>query len=137
MVTTHSGGSTDNGDSSSGGSTDNGGSSSGGSTENNVASGSESTENNTASRSGFRESNNTGNATQESNNTGGNNTGTDTGVRISSMTILEIHNRERPPFKVPPLVWNDTLAAHAQDWVDRLVATGSSNTVSDARVGTN
>ena len=115
MVNSSSGGSTDNGDNGDD-------SSSGGSTENNVASGSESTENNTAPPSGFRESNDTGNATQESNNTGGNNTGTAQADFYNG--ILEVHNSERAAVGVPPLVWSDTLAAHAQDWVDRIVATG-------------
>ena len=133
MVTTHhldgstdngddssSGGSTDNGDdSSSGGSTDNGDSSSDGSTENNAASGSGSTENNTAPPSGFRESNDTGNAYCETcNNDIYNGTGD-----LKDM-VLAVQNRERAAVGVPPLVWNDALAAHAQDWVDRLLATG-------------
>jgi uncharacterized protein YkwD len=37
-------------------------------------------------------------------------------------TILRIHNRERAVFKLPPLVWNDTAAAHAKAWVEYLGA---------------
>jgi uncharacterized protein YkwD len=117
-----SGGSTDNGDdSSSGGSTDNGDdSSSGGSTENNAASGSESTENNATSRSGFRESNDTGNAYCETcNNDIYNGTGD-----LKDM-VLAVHNRERAAVGVPPLVWNDALAADAQDWANRQAANGT------------
>jgi uncharacterized protein YkwD len=36
--------------------------------------------------------------------------------------ILEIHNRERAEAKVPPLVWNNTLASDAKTWVEYLGA---------------
>jgi uncharacterized protein YkwD len=38
-------------------------------------------------------------------------------------SILTVYNRERAAVGVPPYVWNDTLAAHAQAWVDYM-ATG-------------
>jgi uncharacterized protein YkwD len=40
-------------------------------------------------------------------------------------TILPIMNQERALVGVPPLTWNNTLAADAQAWADRLVATGN------------
>ena len=39
-------------------------------------------------------------------------------------TILAINNRERALVGVPPLTWNNTLAADAQVYVDYLAATG-------------
>jgi pathogenesis-related protein 1 len=38
--------------------------------------------------------------------------------------ILEIHNRERAAVGVPPLVWNDELAADAKTYAEHLIATG-------------
>jgi uncharacterized protein YkwD len=35
-------------------------------------------------------------------------------------TILAIHNRERAAVGVPPLVWNDQLAAGAKSWAEHL-----------------
>jgi hypothetical protein len=32
--------------------------------------------------------------------------------------VLAVHNRERAAVGVPPLVWNDTAAAHAKDWAE-------------------
>src|SRR5918992_1646371 len=43
-----------------------------------------------------------------------------TGVDANS--ILAVYNRERAAVGVPPYVWNDTLAAHAQAWVDYMAA---------------
>ena len=51
---------------------------------------------------------------------GSNNTGNATGVDANS--ILAVYNRERAAVGVPPYVWDDTLAAHAQAWVDYLAA---------------
>jgi pathogenesis-related protein 1 len=39
-------------------------------------------------------------------------------------TTLEIHNRERAVVGVPPLTWNNTLAADAQVYANYLAATG-------------
>jgi len=38
-------------------------------------------------------------------------------------TILDIHNRERVAVGVPPLVWNDTLAADAKTYAEHLADT--------------
>jgi len=38
--------------------------------------------------------------------------------------LLVAHNRYRAEVGVPPLVWSDTLANHAQDWADHLASTG-------------
>jgi uncharacterized protein YkwD len=54
-------------------------------------------------------------ASQVSNNTGGM-----SADWINS--ILSVYNRERAAVGVPPYVWNDTLAAHAQAWVDYMAA---------------
>jgi len=51
---------------------------------------------------------------------GSNNTGNATGVDANS--ILAVYNRERAAAGVPLYFWNDTLAAHAQTWVDYLAA---------------
>ena len=37
-------------------------------------------------------------------------------------SILAAHNRERAAVGVPPLVWNNTAAAHAKAWVEYLAA---------------
>jgi len=66
------------------------------------------------------ESNNTGNATSPSGSTASNNTGNDSADFINA--ILKIHNDERAEFKLPPLVWNATAAAHAKAWVEYLGA---------------
>lgn len=39
--------------------------------------------------------------------------------------MLEGHNRARAAVGVPPLVWDDTLAAHARAYADTLAATGT------------
>ena len=67
-----------------------------------------------------QESNNTGNATSPSGSTASNNTGNDSADFINA--ILKIHNDERAEFKLPPLVWNATAAAHAKAWVEYLGA---------------
>jgi pathogenesis-related protein 1 len=38
--------------------------------------------------------------------------------------ILFAHNEVRARLAVPPLQWSDGLAAHAQDWADRLLREG-------------
>jgi hypothetical protein len=81
---------------------------------------------------GFRQDgSNTGFGQQQPTNTTGfgqqqqptNNTGNTTQQSADFVkTILEIHNRERAVFKLSPLVWNDTAAAHAKAWVEYLGA---------------
>lgn len=39
--------------------------------------------------------------------------------------ILAVHNRERAAVGVPPLVWSETLAQHAQAWADHLAQVGA------------
>ena len=39
-------------------------------------------------------------------------------------TILAVHNDERHAVGVPPLVWNNTLAAGAKAWAESLAAAG-------------
>ncbi|MGA9152857.1 MAG: CAP domain-containing protein [Candidatus Nitrosopolaris sp.] len=70
-----------------------------------------------------QESNNAGNA-QESNNAGNAQESNSTGNAQADFvnSILAAHNRERAAVGVPPLVWNDTLAAHAKAWVEYLAA---------------
>jgi hypothetical protein len=80
---------------------------------------------NATSSSGSMASNNTGNEQQESSNAGNarqesNNTGSASADFVNG--ILAVHNRERAEFKLPPLVWNDTAAAHAKAWVEYLGA---------------
>jgi pathogenesis-related protein 1 len=41
--------------------------------------------------------------------------------------ILAVHNSERAAVGVPPLVWNDELAAGAQTWAEHLATTGQFN----------
>jgi uncharacterized protein YkwD len=90
--------------------------------------------NNTTSPSGSTVNNGTG-TTQVNNGTGttqvNNGTGTtqvNNGTGNASAdfvnTILAVHNRERAAVGVPPLVWNDTLAAGAKAWAENLAATG-------------
>ncbi len=62
-----------------------------------------------------QESNSTGNAQQQSKNTGN-------AQADFVNSILAVHNRERAAVGVPPLVWNDTAAAHAKAWVEYLAA---------------
>jgi hypothetical protein len=45
------------------------------------------------------------------------------GGDLKSM-VLAVHNRERAAVGVPPLVWNDTLAADARTYAQYLVQTG-------------
>jgi pathogenesis-related protein 1 len=75
--------------------------------------------------SGFRiESNNTGNV-QENSNTGVCSAGNVcfSGGELAE-TILELINKARAEVGVPPLTWNNTLAAHAQTYADYLEVTG-------------
>jgi uncharacterized protein YkwD len=73
-----------------------------------------------------QENNGTGNATStvvpESGSTASNNTGNASADFVN--TILAVHNSERAAVGVPPLVWNDTLAAGAKAWAENLAATG-------------
>src|SRR4051812_14546100 len=39
--------------------------------------------------------------------------------------MLDAHNAVRAKLDVPPLVWSDQLADVAQDWANRLIATGA------------
>jgi uncharacterized protein YkwD len=41
--------------------------------------------------------------------------------------VLAVHNRERAAVGVPPLVWNDTLAADAKTYAEHLATTGKSD----------
>ena len=134
------GGSTDNSGSSTGGSTDNSGSSTGGgtttttttdnsgsstsggsttTTDNSGSSTTTSTQNNAALPSGSTVSNNTGNAYCDTCNNDIYKGGGD----LKSM-VLAVHNRERAAVGVPPLVWNDTLAADARTYAQYLATTG-------------
>jgi hypothetical protein len=117
------GGSTDNSGSSStgGGSTDNSGSSStgGGSTDNSGSSTGTSTGNSATLPTTSTASNNTGNAYCDTCNNDIYNGGGD----LKSM-VLAVHNRERAAVGVPPLVWNDTLAADAKTYAQYLADTG-------------
>ncbi len=110
---------TDNSGSSTTGSTDSSGSStSGGSTtttDNSGSSTTTSTQNNAALPSGSTVSNNTGNAYCDTCN----NDIYNGGWSLKSM-VLAVHNRERAAVGVPPLVWNDTLAAGAKTWAEHL-----------------
>ena len=88
---------------------------------------------NTTSPIGSAASNNTGNTTS----TGGSavNNATTTGVPKNmknsnnetaadfTNNILAVHNRERAAVGVPPLVWNDKLAADAKAWADNMAVT--------------
>jgi uncharacterized protein YkwD len=113
---------TDSGQSSGGGgaitTTDNGGSSNGGSsttTDNGGSSTTTSTQNNATLPNGSTVSNNTGNAYCETCN---NDIYYGSGD-LKSM-VLAVHNRERAAVGVPPLVWNETLAAGAKTWAEHL-----------------
>ena len=107
--------------------TDNSGSSTtgGGSTtttDNSGSSTTTSTQNNAALPSGYTVSNNTGNAYCDTCNNDIYNGGGD----LKSM-VLAVHNRERAAVGVPPLVWNDTLAADARTYAEHLATTGKSD----------
>ncbi len=85
--------------------------------QSNNAGNSQESNNNTGNAAASQQSNNTGNAaaSQQSNNT------------VSAdfvKTILAVHNSERSAVGVPPLVWNNTLAAGAKAWAENLAATG-------------
>jgi uncharacterized protein YkwD len=62
------------------------------------------------------------NATSPSGSTVSNSTGNMSSADFVN-TILEIHNRERAAVSVPPLVWNDTLAARAKTYAEHLIGT--------------
>ena len=141
-----SGQSTDNSDDSStgGSTTDNSGSSSngGGTTTTTDNSGSSSngggtttTTDNSGSSSTGRSAGNS--ATLPTASTGSNNTRNaycptcnndiyNGGGDLKSM-VLAAHNRERAAVGVPPLVWNDTLAADAKTYAEHLATTGKSD----------
>ena len=44
---------------------------------------------------------------------------------LEENTCLEAHNNKRALHGASPLVWDATLAQHAQAWADHLVATGT------------
>lgn len=44
--------------------------------------------------------------------------------RVNKKEILAAHNRYRTALNIPPLVWSDTLAAHAQEWAGHLAQSG-------------
>jgi pathogenesis-related protein 1 len=80
------------------------------------------------------ESNNTG-STQESSNAGNGQASSNTGNAAQAAsnngntadlakTILAVHNRERAAVGVPPLVWNNTLAADAKAWAEYVATLG-------------
>ena len=60
------------------------------------------------------------NATSPSGSTASNNTGNMSADLANG--ILTLMNRERAAVGVPPLVWNDTAAAHAKAWAEYLAA---------------
>lgn len=43
---------------------------------------------------------------------------------VNQKEILSAHNRYRMELKILPLVWSNTLAAHAQDWANHLAQSG-------------
>jgi uncharacterized protein YkwD len=131
--TDNSGSSTDNSGSSTGGgsstTTDNSGSSTGGgsstTTDNSGSStggGSSTTTDNSGSSTGGGGTTTIGNsATLPTTFTASNNTGIVQKLSAEDIKgLLDIHNRERAAVGVPPLVWNDAVAAHAQDWAKYL-----------------
>jgi hypothetical protein len=67
-------------------------------------------------------------ASQVSNNTGGM-----SADWINS--ILAVHNSERAAVGVPPLVWNNSLAAGAQTWAEHVSQTGAFAHATDAEKG--
>jgi uncharacterized protein YkwD len=129
-----SGQSTDNSDnlrSATGESTDNSGSSSTDNSGSSTASGGATTTTNpdnsgssTASGGATTTTNpdNSGSSTASGGSTISNSTGNTQGADIIG-SILTIHNRERTAVGVPPLVWNDKLAAGAKNWAEQMVTT--------------
>jgi uncharacterized protein YkwD len=114
-----SGQSTDNSGSSSTGSsptTDNSGSSTtgGGSTTT-------TTDNSGSSSTGGSTTTADNSATLPTTSTASNNTGN---IADLANSILAVHNSERGAVGVPPLVWNETLAAGAKTWAEHLATTG-------------
>jgi uncharacterized protein YkwD len=65
---------------------------------------------------------NSGSSTASGGSTISNSTGNTQGADIIG-SILTIHNRERTAVGVPPLVWNDKLAAGAKNWAEQMVTT--------------
>ena len=118
-------GSTENsgsGSSDGSGSTENSGSGSSdgsGSTENNTALSTSPAENNAGLPIGPTVSNNTGNVYCATCNDDIYNGGGD----FASM-ILAGHNRERAALSLPPLAWDNEMAARAQDWAEYQLANG-------------
>ncbi len=130
-TTSSAGGSTEN-KTSSDDSTKDKDSSSGKSSDNNnvVDVSGESTKNNNNAGNTPQQNNSSDSTTSSSVSTSSNNTGSNVTGYISINTntadfvntILDIHNHERAVFKLPPLVWNETLAADAKDWAEYLAA---------------
>jgi uncharacterized protein YkwD len=98
---------------------------------------------NATSPSGSTASNNTGITQQKSNNTGitqqkSNNTLPYSNINTTNNNdiyyhhppmdlkdmVLAVHNRERAAVGVPPLSWNDELAAHAKVWAEYVAKVG-------------
>jgi hypothetical protein len=50
-------------------------------------------------------------------------------------SILAVHNSERAAVGVPPLVWNNSLAAGAQTWAEHVSQTGAFAHATDAEKG--
>jgi hypothetical protein len=75
---------------------------------------------------GTTQVNNGTGTTQVNNGTGTTQVNNGTGNASADFvnTILAVHNRERAAVGVPPLVWNDTLAAGAKAWAENLAANG-------------
>ena len=51
--------------------------------------------------------------------------------------MVSLHNRIRARVGVPPLVWSDRLAAHAQQWANHLSQRGAFEHSHDSRFGEN
>jgi uncharacterized protein YkwD len=116
-----SGQSTDNsGSSTTGGSptTDNSGSSTTGGGSNTTT-----TDNSGSSSTGGSTTTADNSATLPTTSTASNNTGN---IADLANTILAVHNSEHGAVGVPPLVWNDTLAADARTYAQYLADTGKS-----------
>jgi uncharacterized protein YkwD len=55
----------------------------------------------------------------------------------SQQSMLALHNQVRKQAGVPPLVWSDPLAAHAQEWADKLIARNAFEHSHDSHYGEN
>ncbi len=110
---------TNNSDSSSSGSTssDNSGSSTTGSTDSSGSSTTGSTDSSGSSTGGSTDNS----ATLPTTSTASDNTGNTADLANS---ILAVHNSERSAVGVPPLTWNDDLAAGAKIWAEHLATSG-------------